>query len=283
VISAKGGDERGHTSLKRHYCATGRRLIHNHKTLVIEIRFVHPNVGLISRPDPNNPDAQRPFCSGTLIHPQVFLTAGHCTDYLEYLMAAGQLEIEGVKVSFHADEALHQGLLAVEEVITHPDYNWGPTSNPHDVGALILAEVVMNITPAELPDEGFLDGLRAAGELNQGKTKAKFTLVGYGTTLEWPPPNIIFPDGKRRLAESEYRALLKAWLRMSQNHATDDGGTCYGDSGGPAFWNEDGTKILVGVTSWGDAQCVATGFNYRVDIPETLDFLDDVIADLKRK
>jgi hypothetical protein len=49
----------------------------------------HPNVGLISRPDPDDPAKQRPLCSVTLIHPQVFLTAGHCTDYLEYLMAAG--------------------------------------------------------------------------------------------------------------------------------------------------------------------------------------------------
>ena len=242
----------------------------------------HPNVGLISRPDPNDPAKQRPLCSGTLIHSRVFLTAGHCTDFLEYLMAAGRLTIEGVKVSFDTDNALENNLLSVEAVITHPDYNFGPYSNPRDVGALILAEEVTdNITPAELPGEGFLDELRAAGELNQGKTKAKFTLVGYGTTLEWPPPTFIRPDGKRRVAESEYRALLKAWLRMSQNHATDDGGTCYGDSGGPAFWNEDGTEILVGVTSWGDIPCVATGFNYRVDIPETLSFIESVIAGLE--
>jgi secreted trypsin-like serine protease len=69
---------------------------------------------------------------------------------------------------------------------------------------------------------------------------------------------------------------------MSQNQATGDGGTCYGDSGGPAFWTEeDGTEILVGITSWGDANCVATGFNYRVDITETLDFIESVIDSLE--
>jgi secreted trypsin-like serine protease len=241
----------------------------------------HPNVGLISRPDPNNPDAQRPFCSGTLIHSRVFLTAGHCTDYLEYLMAAGRLTIEGVKVSFDADNALEKKLLAVEEVITHPDYNW-TYSNSYDVGVLILKKPVKRLPLATLPEEGFLDRLLAEGKLRQGSDGAKFTVVGYGSTLEWPPPDIIFPDGKRRVAESEYQTLLKAWLRMSQNQATDDGGTCYGDSGGPAFWTEpDGTEILVGVTSWGDMQCVATGFNYRVDIPETVDYLDDVIAGLE--
>ena len=28
-------------------------------------------------------------------------------------------------------------------------------------------------------------------------------------------------------------------------------------------------------------QCVASGFNYRVDIPETLNFINDVIAGLE--
>jgi len=68
---------------------------------------------------------------------------------------------------------------------------------------------------------------------------------------------------------------------MSQNQATDDGGTCYGDSGGPAFWMEpDGTEILVGVTSWGDASCVSSAFNYRMDIPDTLGFIDSIFSDL---
>ena len=136
-----------------------------------------------------------------------------------------------------------------------------------------------DIQPAILPDERFLDDLSAAGMLNQGKTKAKFTLVGHGGTLDWPPPAIYYED-QRQYAVSEFRALLKAWLRMSQNQATDDGGTCYGDSGGPAFWTKpDGNEVLVGITSWGDAQCVSSGFNYRVDILDTLDFIADVIGD----
>jgi hypothetical protein len=48
------------------------------------------------------------------------------------------------------------------------------------------------------------------------------------------------------------------------------------------LWREaDGTEILVGVTSWGDANCVATGFDDRVDIPHTLNFIDDVIDELQ--
>jgi secreted trypsin-like serine protease len=66
---------------------------------------------------------------------------------------------------------------------------------------------------------------------------------------------------------------------MSQNRSTGDSGTCYGDSGGPTFWyTEDGTEYNVAVTSWGDYQCIATGFAYRIDIPSSLDFIYSVMA-----
>jgi secreted trypsin-like serine protease len=210
-----------------------------------------------------------------LIHPRVFLTAGHCTDGLD---AYG---VTRVWVNFDP-YALNRGtLLDVEQVITHPDYYWGPNSNPHDVAVLILKRPVRRIQPATLPEEGFLDHLLAEGKLRQGSEGAKFTVVGYGGLLDWPPPQVSYDD-YRRFARSEYQALLKAWLRMSQNQATCDGGTCFGDSGGPAFWSEpDGSEILVGITSWGDANCVASGFNYRVDIADTLSFIADVIAGLE--
>jgi secreted trypsin-like serine protease len=232
----------------------------------------HTNVGAMVVDWPGYGPWQ--VCTGTLIHPRVFLTAGHCTDGWE---GTG---VETFWVNFDQDALNEATLLEVAEVITHPDYWWGPTSNPHDVGALVLAEPVEDIEPANLPELGFLDSLKKDGMLRQGSNGAKFTLVGYGGTLEWPPPQISYDD-QRQFSISEFQALLKSWLRMSQNQATGDGGTCFGDSGGPAFWTEpDGTEILVGVTSWGDANCIASAFNYRVDTHDTLDFIAEVIARL---
>lgn len=233
----------------------------------------HTNVGAMVVDWPGYGPFQ--VCSGTLIHPRVFLTAGHCTEGWE---GTG---VETFWVSFDPYALTPERLLDVEQVITHPDYYWGPTSNPHDVGVLILAEPVVGITPAALPELGFLDGLKKEGLLGKGADKAKFTVVGYGGTLNWPPPDIYYDD-IRQFAVSEYRALLPAWLRLSQNQATGDGGTCGGDSGGPAFWTqEDGSEILVGITSWGDPNCISTGFNYRTDIAETQSFIQEVIDSLE--
>ena len=88
----------------------------------------------------------------------------------------------------------------------------------------------------------------------------------------------------RRFAVSEFLNLRKAWLHMSQSRAPGrgDSGTCSGDSEGPNSWTEaDGTEILVAVTSWGNAVCVSTNTTYRVDIPETLSFIENVIAGLQ--
>ena len=242
----------------------------------------HPNVGTILLVDG---DMVYETCSGTLIDPRVFLTAGHCSIMYEQMLASGSIALDNLKVSFSSDDAYNPAtFLDVVGVQTHPDYWWGPNSDPHDVGVILLNEAdTGGITPANLPYEGMLDDLKAAGKLNGRHGRAHFTAVGYGVLLDFPPPVFLPSDGVRSRAVSEFLALRPAWLVLSQNGSPGqgNGGTCYGDSGGPNFWTEpDGTEIIVGITSTGDAQCVATNTTYRVDIPQTLSFIDNVIGSL---
>jgi secreted trypsin-like serine protease len=219
------------------------------------------------------------WCSGTLIHERVFLSAGHCTSPLARYMASGR--VENIWVSFDFDPfSAGATWLDVESVITHPDFSTKARSNWHDNGVLVLKAPVGWIEPAQLPEEGFLDELRAAGALGQGTNGAKFTVVGYGASLSFPPPGP-YKENVRQFALSEFRVLLPAWLRLSQQGRTGNGGTCYGDSGGPTFWEVPGEeRILVATTTWGDMPCVTSEFNQRLDVASALAFIEDVIANL---
>ena len=84
----------------------------------------------------------------------------------------------------------------------------------------------------------------------------------------------------RNRADQEFLSLTKAWLTNSMNTATGNGGTCYGDSGGPHYihMNNTETNIVVSVTVTGDANCKATDKTYRVDTVAARNFLDDFVT-----
>ena len=239
----------------------------------------HPNVGTILVVEP---DRTYQLGSGTLIAEKVFLTAGHVTDYLNWLIDWGVITIDDVYVSFDSLNAFDDKTWRqITRVITHPKYSGFPGASHHryDIGALILSASV-GLVPANLPTRGFLDVLKAAGELRGGPKREKFVVVGYGSSLEWPPPQYVPSDGARYMAESGYLAKNASWLFMSQNLAVGNGGTGYGDSGGPTFWNgSNGEEILVSITSWGDPNLVATGISYRIDTAKALAFIFGLIDD----
>jgi len=208
-----------------------------------------------------------PICSGTLITPDVFLTASHCTAFFTNV-----LEPQGYTAFVSLDASIPFGeltseetrLLAVETVVTNPEYNQAQ-SDSGDVGVLILAEDVTGITPATLPECGLLDQL---GHKN-GLKDALFTAVGYGVQERVVGGGVpYFQDDNpipRMYSFSSFNALNGGYLRLSQNPATGNGGTCFGDSGGPIFLTVDGQQIQVAITITGDAVCRATNVVYRLD------------------
>jgi len=225
----------------------------------------HPNVGLLLGDFGDG--TPTPECSGTLIAPTVFLTAGHCT------LLFSQLGITKIWVTFDTKFDLQTSkLIPATSFATHPDFN--PNTLRNDVGVVILSEQVLGVTPGVLPPENLLDQMKAAGTL-QGQT---FVNVGYGMTAAFKgmPPTRVF-DGVRRFSTSPYGSLTQNWLHLSGNHdATGEGGTCFGDSGGPHFLGD--SNLIVSVTSWGDAICRSLGMTQRMDTASVLTFLDDYVT-----
>jgi hypothetical protein len=67
-----------------------------------------------------------------------------------------------------------------------------------------------------------------------------------------------------------------SWLRISMNPSTGNGGTCYGDSGGPNFLGS--TDIIAAITITGDAVCRSTNVVYRLDTESARAFLGQYVT-----
>jgi hypothetical protein len=215
-----------------------------------------------------------PVCSGTLIASNVFLTASHCTQYFTDVLApAGWTAFVSFdpSIPFGDLSSRRTKLVAVAHAVTNPAYNQSQ-SDSGDVGALVLAKEVTGVTPAALPVCGLLDRLVA----KNGLKGATFTASGYGLQNRVVGGGVpYFQDANpipRMYAFSSFSALNGGYIRLSQNAATGDGGTCFGDSGGPNFLTVNGQQLLVADTVTGDAVCQSTNVDYRLDTPSAQAF-----------
>jgi secreted trypsin-like serine protease len=226
----------------------------------------HPYVGALVAADEQG---EFLICSGTLIAPDVFLTAAHCTAAIDEF----GLEFRGVTF----DEVFDPATSVVYPGTPHANPGYpGPSSDVKDIAVVVLNEDVSGIRPASLPSAGLLDRLAKSGKL-QGK---RFTAVGYGVTERTHEPGSGAPvfgeSGTRMYSVSTFSALNKNFLRLSQNPATGDGGTCYGDSGGPNFLG--GSRVIASITITGDAPCRSRNVTYRLDTPSARAFLRQYVT-----
>jgi len=225
---------------------------------------LHPNVGalLVAWPYPDG--AIDVVCSGTLIAPDVFLTAAHCVNW----MPAYGIPEDAVYVTFDPVYEIGVSTIYPGTYVVNPNH-WHDNGDPHDVAVVLLDEPITDITPASLPPAGLLDDMKKAGEL-KGQP---FVTVGYGTVRDDKTGGFhpLYWEGARRYATGTYNALNKSWLFISMNPATGDGGTCYGDSGGPHFLGD--SDMVVSLTVTGDSPCRATDVTYRLDIESARSYL----------
>lgn len=221
-----------------------------------------------------------PICSGTLITPNVFLTAAHCTAfYTQELAPEGDVAYVSLdpSIPFGSLTSNKTELLPVAHVVTNPNFNQAQ-SDAGDIGVLILERDVRGVTPAALPSCGLLDQLVA----QNGLKTATFTNVGYGVQNRVVGGGVPFFQDlnpiPRMFSFSSFNSLNGGYLRLSQNNSTGNGGTCFGDSGGPNFLTVNGQQLIASITITGDTVCRSTNVAYRLDTVSAQGFLAYVNA-----
>ncbi len=225
----------------------------------------HPNVGAIMVPARSG-IGYAEVCSGTLVSPTIFLTASHCTAFLESDPRPDFVTFDQTDIEPFPDS------LIPATPHTNDAYTGGSRD---DVSVMELPSgaVPASIVPAQLPKTvGYLDGLGPDQD-------TKLTVVGYGTSEKVivkgeNGPQFPF-EGDRGYGIESFNSLTPQWLKASQNAAHGDSGACYGDSGGPTFLGAapDDGDIVLAVTTTGDTPCYSTNVASRTDSPSARAFL----------
>jgi hypothetical protein len=222
------------------------------------------------------PDEWFGICSGTLIAPDVVLTAAHCTDFLMEVGEDG-LGPDDLRLTFDPEPDASSTRYATDHIIVNADWFDAPAclgNSKHlclappaeDIALVFLANTVSLVDPSPVADLGYLDTLNLKAET--------FTVVGYGidgfaTGGLFSPQAMIIDDGIRSFRDV---ASIPAQDAFPDRFLKIGKSTCFGDSGGPVFHGD----IVVGINAWTfSLRCDGPNFGYRTDSEVAQEFLTE--------
>jgi secreted trypsin-like serine protease len=183
-------------------------------------------------------------CGCSLIAPDVVLSAAHCESTGNEPITFGTV---------YADDSQAPSLRYVTEHVKHPSYN------PYDGESFDF--LVMKLD-AKVDD---VQPIRLNPDLNMPELATPLTVIGTGwvgetaggsTTLQEVTVDYIEDCDKPPYVYSMYQYIHPARDQVHLCAGYPEGGqdSCFGDSGGPLFYQDGSTGdyVQVGVVSWGD-------------------------------
>ena len=223
----------------------------------------HPYVGVVRFWDAKGNYLWR--CSGTMLSPTVMLTAGHCT------FGAATARIWLSTPAPTTSEVLSGTASPPDGVgkpYPHPAYDdFATFPNTHDIGVVVLKKAVSGLsTLGQLPTIGYFDKLAT----RRGLQDELFTAVGYGVQDTKPEQIALVERYYATVKLVNMGSALTDGYNIqftSDNGAAHQGGTCFGDSGGPEFYGT--SRLIASVTSFGtNLNCAGASFEHRVDLAD---------------
>lgn len=181
------------------------------------------------------------ICTGTVIHPRVILTAGHCVLNKKPGWFSFSNSVEAKSTNTKS--------LKVLKVLARPGYcgdvkgTQSTSKGRNDIGYILFEDSVLpslKLTMADLPD---LASSREKLEIAFSQAK-DFELIGYGFNSK-----PLHSDQKMmKMRYSLTASIEEGGKQISAKGVTPGQSSCFGDSGGPLFAiNGSSRKTLVGV------------------------------------
>ena len=186
-------------------------------------------VALLQKNVPNNFNAQ--FCGGTLIKPDIVVTAAHCSDFAtagEVQVLTGTRKLDGSGVRRN-----------VAKIALHP--KWNKNTFDYDVAVWKLSSPASGAPLATLASE---DGSQGSQLMATG-----WGALTEGGTFPIDLMKVLVPLASRTDCNDANSYSGKVTERMLCAGVSGKD-TCQGDSGGP-LTRGAGNTVLTGITSWG--------------------------------
>ena len=174
-------------------------------------------------------------CTGTLIAPDVVVSAGHCAAFATRVFFGGDVTKAG-KIS------------RIKKAVQHPDYRKDGKQN--DLLVLLLDAPVTNITPRAIATTAQINKATDARVVGFGNTNPLGS-KGYGMKRQVDVP-IASPacKGKSNGASDSVTFGCDIGLELVAGKPLLGKDSCTGDSGGPLYIEgPDGEWLLAGATS----------------------------------
>lgn len=189
----------------------------------------------------NTPESSKPFCTATIIsaEPPLALTAAHCA---QRSAGGGSGVLRPGEPNFVYFGP--QDIRPITRAVPNPDW----TISYADVAVVeFKGPLPSGFEPVRIADsDELVEAALAASPRNDvGLTDADFVIAGWGvTTTRGSQPEALLTTEVRL-----WKLFRQGFgLGLLSFESPEGNGACFGDSGGPAFYQIDGQWQLVGVT-----------------------------------